>query len=72
MWGEYIIAAAVLILVVYCFLVVVGFRTRLLTRKTDRTAESMYRSYADSNRKQRKHPGDRGGQWRDDDDGKTR
>jgi len=72
MWWEYIIIVAVLIFGIYSFLVVVGFRTRLQTRKTDRTAESMYRSYADSNRKQRKHPGDRGGQWRDDDDGKTR
>ena len=54
MWWEYIFGAAVLILVVYCFLAIVGFRTRLLTRKTDRTAESMYISYADLSRKQRK------------------
>lgn len=67
MWWQYIVIAAVLILVVYCFMVIVGFRTRLLTRKTDRTAESMYSSYADSTRKQRKYAREHGGQWRDED-----
>ena len=62
MWWEYLIGTAVLIFVVYCFLAVVGFRTRLLTRKSDRTAESMYSSYADSTRKQRKYARERGGQ----------
>lgn len=66
MWWQYIIFAAVLVFLVYCFRVIVGHRTRLLTRKTDRTAESMYRDYADSNRKQRKYAAERGGQWRDD------
>jgi hypothetical protein len=51
---QYIVGVAVLALLVYCFLVIVGFRTRLLTRKTDRTAESMYPDYADLDRKQRK------------------
>jgi hypothetical protein len=69
MWWEDIIIVAVLIFGIYCFLVVVGFRTRLLTRKTDRTTESMYSSYADSNRKQRKYARERGGQWGDDDEG---
>jgi hypothetical protein len=54
MWWQYIVGAAVLAFLVYCFLVIVGFRTRLLTRKTDRTAESMYADYADPNRKHRK------------------
>ena len=71
MWWQYIVIAAVLILVVYCFMVIVGFRTRLLTRKTDRTAESMYSSYADSARKQRKYAREHGGQWRDDQGGRT-
>lgn len=71
MWWEYLIIAAVLIFGIYCFLVLVGFRTRLLTRKTDRTAESMYTNYADSNRKQRKYARERGGQWRDDEGSKA-
>ena len=70
MWWQYIVIVAVLILVVYCFLVIVGFRTRLLTRKTDRTAESMYSGYADSTRKQRKFAREHGGQWRDDEGSK--
>jgi hypothetical protein len=69
MWWQYIILAAVLVLLLYCFRVIVGHRTRLLTRKTDRTAEDMYDSYADSNRKQRRFARDRGGQWRDDEGG---
>jgi hypothetical protein len=71
MWWEYIIIVAVLIFGIYSFLVVVGFRTRLQTRKTDRTAESMYSNYADSNRKQRKYARERGGQWQDDEGSKT-
>ena len=71
MWWEYIVIAAVLIFGVYCFLAIVGFETRLLTRKTDRTAESMYGSYADSGRKQRKYARERGGQRRDDEGSNT-
>jgi hypothetical protein len=53
-WWQYIIGAVVLAGLVYSFLLIVGYRTRLLTRKTDRTAESMYDDYADLTRKQRK------------------
>jgi hypothetical protein len=66
MWWEYILIAALLIFGFYCFFVVVGFRTRTLTRKSDRTAESMYGNYGDSNRKQRRFARQHGGQWRDD------
>ena len=66
MWWQDVIGVAVGIFVIYCFLVLAGFRTRLLSRKTDRTAESMYSSYADSDRKQRKYAREHGGQWRDD------
>jgi hypothetical protein len=68
-WWEDVIGVAVGIFVIYCFLVMVGFRTRLLTRRTDRTADSMYSNYADSNRKQRKYAREHGGQWRDDEGG---
>jgi hypothetical protein len=46
-WWEYIIIAAVLILGVYCFLVFTRFETHQLSRKSDRSAESLYRNYAD-------------------------
>ena len=65
MWWEYIILVLVMIFGVYCFVWLVGFRTRSLTRKTDRTADDLYSNYADSPRKQRKHAREHGGQWRD-------
>ncbi len=70
-WWQDILGVAAGIFVIYCFLVLAGFRTRLLSRKTDRTVESMYSSYADSNRKQRKYAREHGGQWRDDEGGKS-
>ena len=68
MWWEYVILVPVMIFGVYCFVRLVGFRTRTLTRKTDRTAEDMYGSYADPLRKQRKYARQHGGQWREDED----
>lgn len=65
-WLDDIVIPAFLIFGVYCFLVLVGFRTRMLTRKTTRTAESMYDSYADSPSKQRKYAIEHGGTWKDD------
>src|SRR5215472_4468925 len=53
-WLTDIVVPALLILGIYCFLVLVGFDKRYLTRKTTRTAEDMYGSYADSARKQRR------------------
>ena len=71
MWWQIIVIVAVLIFMIYLFLVIVGYRTRLLTRKTDRTAESMYDNYADSSGKQRKYAREHGGQWRDDEGSTT-
>ena len=65
MWWEYIILVLVMIFGVYCFVWLVGFRNPPLTRKTDRTADDLYSSYADSPRKQRKYAREHGGQWRD-------
>ncbi len=53
MWWEYIVIAAVLAFGVYGFSVLVRFQTRNLTRRTDRTAESMYRDYAEPKRRHR-------------------
>jgi hypothetical protein len=49
-----VIVAILLIAGVYGLLVLTGFEKRVLTRKTSRTAESMYDGYADSAGKQRK------------------
>lgn len=57
MWWEYVIIAAVLLLGIYAFLTLTGFETRILSRRTNRTAESMYSNYADPSRKQRRHIG---------------
>ena len=67
-WWQYIIIVVVLALGVYGFSVLTGFETRMLSRKTKRTAESMYSNYADSNRKQGRYAKIRHGQWQDDED----
>jgi hypothetical protein len=54
MWWQYVIIAGVLIFGVYGFIALTGFETRLLSRRTDRTAESMYANYADPEPKQRR------------------
>jgi hypothetical protein len=53
-WWEYIVVPVLLLLGIYGFLLLTGFEKRLLTRKTDRTAESMYDDYADSAREQKR------------------
>ena len=54
MWWEYIVVAAVLLFGIYAFLVLTGFETRVMSRRTSRTAESMYSNYTDSLPKQRR------------------
>src|SRR6476646_9184925 len=60
-WWEIILFIAVVIFAIYAFASIVGFRTRTLTRPTDRTAENMYDDNADSLRKQRRHARHHGG-----------
>ena len=48
MWWMDVIVAILLIVGVYGLLVLTGFEKRVLTRKTSRTAESIYANYADS------------------------
>ena len=48
-WGTVLFLAAVM-LAIWGFLSIVGFRTRTLTRKTDRRAEDLYPNYAGSQR----------------------
>ncbi|MGP0025254.1 MAG: hypothetical protein ACLPKE_18135 [Streptosporangiaceae bacterium] len=64
-WWEAVLFFAAVILASWGFASMVGFRTRYLTRRTDRSAEDLYGPYADSPRKQRRYARRQGGQWRD-------
>jgi len=64
-WWEYIVVAAVLLFGIYAFLVLTGFETRVLSRRTSRTAESMYSNYADSPHKQRRPARQRADEWKE-------
>jgi hypothetical protein len=70
-WWQYIIIAAVILLGIYGFLTFTRFETRVLSRRTNRTAADMYPSYADSLRKQRQHARQDGGEWASDDGGQS-
>jgi hypothetical protein len=61
-WWEIILFIAVVIFAIYAFASIVGFRTRSLTRPTDRTAENMNDDYADPPRKQRRYARHHGGE----------
>jgi hypothetical protein len=64
-WLDDIVVPVLLLLGFCCFAMLVGFRTRMLTRKTTRRAEDLYPQYADSAREQRKYAKEHGGQWPD-------
>jgi hypothetical protein len=66
-WLDDIVIPALFIFAIYCFVVFTGFRTRMLTRKTTRTAEDLYDNYADSLAKQQKYAKEHGGTWKADD-----
>ena len=57
---------AAVIFAIYAFASIVGFRTRTLTRPTDRTAQDMYDNYADSPHKQRRYAKRHGGEGHDE------
>jgi hypothetical protein len=54
MWWQYLVGAAVLIVAVYGFCLLVGVETRWLSSRTERTAQSMYGANSQLSRKQRK------------------
>jgi hypothetical protein len=56
-WWLNVVVAVVLLFGVYAFLVFAGFEKRILSRRTSRTAESMYPLYADP---LRRHQGGEG------------
>ena len=63
-WWEAILFFAAVILAIWGFMSMVGFRTRYLTHRTNRTAEDLYDDHADSPRKQRRYARRHGGEWR--------
>ena len=65
-WWETLLFVAAVIVAIWGFASLVGFRTRSVTRRTDRTAADMYDQFADSPRKQRKYARQHGGEWRND------
>jgi hypothetical protein len=62
-WWETLLFFAAVIVAIWGFASLVGFRTRSVTRRTDRTAEQMYDQFADSARRQRKYARQHGGKW---------
>ena len=57
---------------IYGFRVFTRFETWNLSRRTTRTAQDVYPSYADSVRKQRRYARQHGGEWTSDDGGQSR
>ncbi len=64
-WWETVLFLMAVAVAIWGFSSIVGFRTRTLTRRTDRTAEDLYSEHADSARKQRRYAREHGGQWHD-------
>jgi hypothetical protein len=60
-WWEIILFFAAVILAIYGFASIVGFRTRTLTHRTDRTAENMYDNNAELTPRQRRQARRHGG-----------
>jgi hypothetical protein len=67
-WGETPLDIGIVVVLaagIYCFAVLVGFQTRMLTRRTNRRAEDVYDQYADPPHRQRRFAGQHGGTRRD-------
>ena len=56
---------ALLLVGIYCFIELVGWRTRLLTSRTERSAEDTYDRYAGPPGQQRRYAMKHGGAWAD-------
>jgi type II secretory pathway component PulL len=65
-WWETVLFVMALAVAIWGFVSIVGLQTRRLTRRTDRTAEDLYRSYADSAHNQHRPSRAHDGQWQDD------
>jgi hypothetical protein len=55
-WWEEVLFFLAVALAIWGFASIVGFRTEMLTRKTDRTAEDLYPGYADGPPRRRRRP----------------
>jgi hypothetical protein len=64
MWLDVVIVA-LFAAGIYCFVVLCGWQTRLLSRRTNRRAEDMYDDYADSPHRQRRFAKEHGEAWQD-------
>ena len=64
MW-IYVIVVALLIFGIYAFLVITGVQMRWLSRRSNKTAESIYGNYRDSDRKQHRYARQHGEMWTD-------
>jgi hypothetical protein len=57
---------ALMLFGIYAFVTLTGWQTRWLSRRTGRTAESMYDQFSGPPRKQRRYASEHGGEWRDE------
>jgi hypothetical protein len=64
MW-IYVIVVAILIFGIYAFLGITGVQMRWLSRRGNKTAESMYDNYGESGRKQQRYARQHGETWTD-------
>ena len=71
-WWEYVIIVALFVAGIYAFLALTGSLTRFLSSGSCPTADTMYNNYADSIRKQRWYARQHGGEWKDDEDTRSR
>jgi hypothetical protein len=62
-WWMYIVVLAILLFGIYAFLELTSARTRWMTRRSERTAESIYDNYGDSPRAQRRYAKRHRGEW---------
>jgi hypothetical protein len=62
-WWETVLFLIAVAVAIWGFISMVGVRTRLLTHRTNRTAQDLYDDYADSPRKQRRYAREHGGTW---------
>jgi hypothetical protein len=61
-----VVVPLVIIAGVWCFVLLARGKTRAATRKSTKTAESMYDNYSDPLWKQRQYARAHGGTWKDD------
>jgi hypothetical protein len=64
-WWEIVLFLMAVAVAIWGFLALVGLDTRVLTRRTERRAEDLYRDYASLTRKQRRYAREHGGQRHD-------